>query len=95
MPPSSIDRRIKFLAALPISRRPTSVDPVNESLRTRSSSKNASPIVAASPVTMFTTPAGMPASTASSPIAIADKGVSSAGLITTVHPHASTARACA
>ena len=38
-------------------------------------------------------PAGNPAFSANATIANADKGVSSAGLITTVHPHARAAAA--
>ena len=42
---------------------------------------------------LFGVPAGNPAFSANATMANADKGVSSAGLITTVHPHASAAAA--
>ena len=63
LPPSSIEQDITDLAAWASSRRPTSVDPVNESLRTRESFSIAS---TAGPgfdvVTTLTTPSGTPAS---------------------------------
>ena len=69
--------------------RPTSVDPVNDSLRTRGSS-----IIAAQTgpdvlvVITFTAPAGTPASVSRSASASAVSGVSAAGLSTTVQPAA-------
>ena len=63
LPPSSIEQDITDLAAWPSSSRPTSVEPVNESLRTRESFSIAS---TAGPgldvVTTLTTPSGTPAS---------------------------------
>ena len=89
LPPSSIEQDITDLAAWPSSSRPTSVDPVNESLRTRESFSIAS---TAGPgldvVTTLTTPSGTPASLSSSASASAVSGVSSAGLSTTGHPAA-------
>src|SRR5208282_5954493 len=67
-------------------------DPVKESLRTRESPSHSSATDAArsrDAGTTLTTPAGIPASAASSANARADKGVSSAGLATMVQPAAS------
>ena len=72
--------------------RPTSVEPVNDRWRTTSLAHSTLPTaieLAPSPVTMFSTPAGMPARCASSATASADSGVCSAGLITTGQPAAS------
>ena len=69
---------------------PTGVDPVNESLRSRGSAMigpDTAPEVVV--VTTLTTPAGRPASTSSCTNARVVSGVSSAGLMTTVHPAAS------
>ena len=68
---------------------PTSVEPVNDSLRTASLAVSSPPTVRASPVTTLNTPAGMPARSASSARASAEYGVKLAGLTTTVHPAAS------
>ena len=68
---------------------PTSVEPVKESLRTRSCSSTAAVIVLALvPGTTFTTPAGTPASWSTSATASAVSGVSVAGLSTTAQPAA-------
>jgi hypothetical protein len=73
--------------------RPTSVLPVNDRWRTTSLAHSTLPMAmllrAASAVTMFSTPAGMPARCASSATARADSGVCSAGLMTTGQPAAS------
>ena len=74
-------------ALAPIS-RPTAVDPVKAILSTSSWSTSAAP-VSPSPVITFSTPAGRPASSASSPSRRAVIGVCSAGLSTTVQPAAS------
>ena len=90
LPPSSIDALTTRGAHSSSSRRPTAVEPVKESLRTRASPRTASTSGAGSSVhTTFTTPSGTPASSSSRTIAIAVSGVSSAGLSTTVHPAAS------
>ncbi len=90
LPPSSIEQLTTVLAAAASSVRPTSVEPVNDSLRTRGSS-----IIA--PTTLpereegrtLTTPAGTPASVSRSPMASAVSGVSLAGLRMTEQPAAS------
>ena len=63
LPPSSIDSRSRFWEACSISLRPTSVDPVNDSLRSRESAISGA-IVSLEDVavTTLTTPAGRPAS---------------------------------
>src|SRR4051794_40423799 len=77
-------------AAVASSRRPTSVEPVNDSLRTRGSSTIAATTApAVRVVTQFTTPAGTPASSRMPTIASAVSGVSVAGFRTTVQPAAS------
>src|SRR4051794_10852187 len=76
-------------AAVASSRRPTSVEPVNDSLRTRGSSTIAPTTApAVRVVRQLTTPGGTPASSSSATIARAVSGVSVAGLRTTVHPAA-------
>ena len=69
-------------------RRPTSVEPVNETLSTSSSAARAAP-AAPGPVTTFQTPAGIPASSASSASRSDVRGASLDGLCITVFPHAS------
>ncbi|MNL17429.1 hypothetical protein D3C87_1385220 [compost metagenome] len=88
LPPSSSERRFTVGADCAIRMRPTSVDPVNDSLRTMGLPVSTAPMVLASPVTTWSTPAGMPARCASSASAKADSGVSSAGLMTMAHPAA-------
>jgi hypothetical protein len=68
--------------------RPTSVDPVNAILSTPACATSAAP-VRPSPVRMFTTPSGSPASRQISPNRSAVSEVNSAGLSTTVFPIAS------
>ncbi|MNN27905.1 hypothetical protein D3C81_1414560 [compost metagenome] len=68
---------------------PTGVEPVKVILRTRGSSNQTSAtIFEAEVLTMFNTPAGTPASSASLTSAKAVSGVSAAGLQTTVQPAA-------
>src|SRR4051794_16030764 len=88
LPPSSSVRRFRLPAAARWISRPTSVDPVNDTLSTSSCATSAAP-VAPSPVTTFRTPAGRPASLASSASLSDERGASSAGLCTTVFPQAS------
>src|SRR3978361_1211109 len=77
-------------AALAATRRPPSVEPVNDSLRTRGSSSIAPTTAPALRVVrQLTTPGGTPASSSSATIASAVSGVSVAGLRTTVQPAAS------
>ena len=69
--------------------RPTSVEPVNDSFRTRGSSSIAATTGAGlAVVTTLTTPSGTPASRSSAASASAVSGVSLAGLSTTVQPAA-------
>ncbi len=75
------------------SSRPTSVEPVNERTRTRSSSVHALTISGAWPVTTLNTPFGIPARSASTASAVAENGVSIDGWATTVQPAASAAAA--
>ncbi len=90
MPPSSIDALTTWSAASLSSTRPTSVEPVNEILRTRGScsiAETTEPDRRAG--STLTTPAGTPASARICAIASAVSGVSLAGLSTTVQPAAS------
>ncbi len=89
LPPSSSDTFFTVPEHCCINSRPTSVEPVNDSLRTFGLDVSSPPIVGASPVMMLSTPLGMPARSASSAIDSADNGVCSAGLSTTVQPAAS------
>src|SRR5690625_2424687 len=68
---------------------PTSVDPVNVTLRTRLSDMTVSPISDDGPVTKLTTPLGKPAFSHSSINLTAVMGLSLEGFITMVHPAAS------
>ena len=68
--------------------RPTSVEPVNATLSTSGWATIARPVSPA-PVTMLTTPAGRSACWQISANSSAVSGVVSAGLSTTVLPHAS------
>jgi hypothetical protein len=92
LPPSS---RLSFFtvgALCAIRMRPTSVLPVKLMWRTTSLSHSTLPmamLLALSAVSTFSTPAGMPARTASSAAASAVSGVNSAGLMTTGQPAAS------
>ena len=87
LPPSSRVTRLSARPAFEPISRPTAVEPVNATLSTPGWSTTAAP-VSPSPVTTLSTPAGMPASSASSPMRRAVSGVCSAGLSTTVHPAA-------
>ena len=90
MPPSSIEQLMTWSAASFSSTRPTSVDPVNDSLRTRGSCSIAETVGPDRRAgSTLTTPAGTPASSRIAAIASAVSGVSLAGLRTTVHPAAS------
>ena len=89
LPPSSSATFFTVPAHWAISSLPTSVEPVKESLRTTGLAVSSAPTSAARlVVTMLNTPGGMPARSASSASASALSGVSSAGLITMVHPAA-------
>ena len=85
-PPSSSVSCLTVVDASCITRRPTSVEPVNETLSTRGSVTSASPAVGPWPGTTFTTPGGKPASARISARTRAVTGVSKAGLRTAVFP---------
>ena len=89
LPPSSSVTRLIVPAAPCMTRRPTSVDPVNAIFATSGCSIRRCPTTEPLPTRTFTTPSGIPASRHSSPSRSAESGVSSAGLRTTVFPHAS------
>ena len=89
-PPNSTDTRLRLPAATPARCRPTAVEPVKASLRTRGSVVKTSPIGFGSlAVTRLATPAGSPTSSKISNTARAQSGVASAGLSTSVQPAAS------
>ena len=74
--------------------RPTSVDPVKVILRTAGFSQNSLPMADEDDDgTTLNTPAGMPARSASTPMTIADSGVSAAGRATNAQPAASAGAA--
>jgi hypothetical protein len=89
LPPSSIEVFSTFLAEASISLRPTSVEPVKDSLRSRVSSISG-PVTLPDEevVTMLNTPPGRPTSSSTWPSASIDNGVSCAGFMTIVHPAA-------
>ena len=89
MPPSSIDTFSTLFAEPAISLRPTSVEPVNDSLRSRGSSISG-PVVGPDDdvVRMLNTPPGSPACSRIWPSASIDSGVCCAGFITIVQPAA-------
>ena len=89
LPPSSIVVRLSVGAHCSSSSLPTAVLPVKLSLRTSGLPVSSAPISWGLPTTTLKQPAGKPARSASSAIASADRGVSSAGLTTTVQPAAS------
>ena len=89
LPPSSIESRSRLSEAWAISFLPTSVEPVNDSLRSRGSAISGlivSPELVA--VTRFSTPLGSPASSRILASISIDSGVSCAGLTTIVQPAA-------
>src|SRR6185436_10149809 len=69
--------------------RPTWVEPVNDTTRTSPLVVNGVPTSSPSPVTMLTTPFGIPASSSTLTKLTAESGVCDAGLKTTVLPHTS------
>src|ERR1700753_3646990 len=90
LPPNSSETFLIVVAHCFIRTFPTSVEPVKENLRTVGFCVSSRPTPGASlDVTTLNTPLGMPARCASSAKASAESGVSSAGLITKVHPAAS------
>ena len=93
MPPSSSASFFTVPEHCFISSLPTPVEPVKLNLRTIGFPVNSLPIPTASPVTVLSIPAGMPALSANSQRANAEKGVSGAGLITIGHPAANAGAA--
>ena len=89
LPPSSRVTRFTCSAQPRMIDRPTSVDPVNTTLRTSGWVTNRCPTTDPSPGSTCSTSSGIPASSASSAIRSAVSGVSSAGLSTTALPAAS------
>ena len=90
LPPSSIETRSTPSAAWAMSLRPTSVEPVNESLRSRGSAMiGADSALDFDVCTTLTTPSGRPACSSSDTKKIVVSGVSAGGLMTTVQPAAS------
>ena len=94
LPPSSIDVRRMLSADALSSAAPTSVEPVNESLRSRGSASSGPEMVRADAEgTTLITPVGSPRPSSSSRMISATyavvSGVSCAGLMTTVQPAAS------
>jgi hypothetical protein len=89
LPPSSSVHRFTCSAQPAMIRLPTSVEPVNATLRTSGCVTNRSPTTEPLPGITVSTPSGRPASRASSPMRTAVIGVSSAGLTTTQLPAAS------
>ena len=90
LPPSSIEQFTTWSAASLSSTRPTSVEPVKDSLRTRGScsiAETTAPERRAG--STLTTPAGTPASSRIFAISSAVSGVSEAGFRMTVQPAAS------
>src|SRR5271166_1633899 len=86
LPPSSSEQCLKLLAASCPTTRPTAVDPVRETARTSGCSTIGVPTSPPNPVTMLTTPVGMPASCSACTKLKTDNGVSCAGLMTAVLP---------
>src|SRR5438105_3322869 len=89
LPPSSSDTFLTVPAHCAMRILPTSVDPVNEILRTVGFDVSSPPTSAAGPVTTLSTPFGTPARSARAASASAENGVCEAGFDTTVHPAAS------
>ena len=89
LPPSSIETLSTFSAAWAISLRPTSVEPVKESFRSRGSAMTGSATeLDEELVTTFSTPPGRPHSSRTWARASAESGVCCAGFQTIVQPAA-------
>ena len=89
LPPSSIDSRSRFSEACAISLRPTSVEPVNDSLRSRGSAISGAVVsLDEDAVIRLSTPSGRPASSRILASISIDSGVCWAGLTTIVQPAA-------
>ncbi len=86
LPPSSRLTRFTRAAALPWIARPVAFEPVNVIASTSGCATSAAPTASPVPWTTLNTPAGIPASIASSATTTAVIGVCSAGLRTTLLP---------
>src|SRR5437899_8452639 len=89
LPPISRWTFLNVGAAFSATVRPTSVEPVNDTTRTFSSTVSAVPTASPPPVTRLTTPRGTPASSRILTKLSAERGVRVAGLNTTVLPQTS------
>ncbi|SNV22607.1 Uncharacterised protein [Dermatophilus congolensis] len=89
LPPSSIDRPLRWGAALAKMVWPVFDSPVKEMRGTSGCLTRASPASSPRPLTRLKTPCGRPASSKMPAHSEADRGVNSAGLRTTVFPVAS------
>jgi hypothetical protein len=89
LPPSSSEIFFTFADASRMISCPVVVSPVNATLPMPGCAAMEAPTVPPGPVTTFSTPAGMPASSASSPRRMAVSGVYEAGLSRAVLPAAS------
>src|SRR6202020_1106444 len=88
LPPSSMLVFLIVGAHCASSFAPTSVLPVKDSFRTSGFEVSSPPIALDAPVSTLHTPAGIPARSASTASARAEKGVCEAGRITPVQPAA-------
>src|SRR5262245_57069497 len=91
LPPISRWTRLNVGAQATEIRRPTSVEPVNETTLTSGWATSGSPTAAPEPMTTFQTPGGKPASSNARARATTEAGVSVAGLMTTEFPAMSAA----
>ena len=89
LPLSSSVTRLTVSAARAATRRPARVEPVKETTSTSGWPTSASPAARPRPVTTLSTPGGRPASSAASARRKAERGATSLGFRTTVHPAAS------
>jgi hypothetical protein len=89
LPPISSCTRARRAFRMSCSPNPTEVEPVKDSPATRGSRARASPTTRPLPWTTLKTPAGRPASWRARARCVADRGVSSAGMNTTVLPETS------
>ena len=88
LPPSSSLTGTRLRPQAAATSRPTSGEPVNDIRFRPGWAESAAPVVSPRPGTTLITPSGMPTSLARQARYIAESGVSSAGLITTVLPAA-------
>mmetsp|Transcript_11655 Transcript_11655/g.16868 ORF Transcript_11655/g.16868 Transcript_11655/m.16868 type:complete len:272 (-) Transcript_11655:41-856(-) len=86
LPPSSVRTRFKVFAPAAWRRRPTRVDPVNDTMSTLGCSASNCAVSGPVPITMLKTPFGSPAAWIASATRMALMGVTSLGLSTTVQP---------